>query len=341
VVSFIRSPLPKHKTRVMTIFEPTGTGKTTLVQNIPRLYEDIYLISVPAVAIHSLLVTMDPKRAWSCIFNKVARSINRLKTEKSIDFFLLGDIDYDEHSLNGLGMNVKTTLGDDAYLVIWIDECQDLIEQDIIQALHLLAPRCDNVKLILTGTTAVGNERIRGISDFDSVACKPLHSCTEQKVRTILNKVLLWDELEITDNEGVDVRRKIEAELQGTPKNILYFLKELFKVDPPLGKTVSKQQLLDVLDSAYKRGLWSQNPNSNLDNDNMFERIVLLFSFPSDFGFEWKGGYLVSEKLNNIFDLLLPFNNSGLVRINASNKNTYQLSIPDYFTIRYIIVINS
>ena len=47
IYQFVTSTPPEEKAKIMTLFEPTGTGKTTLMRNIPIIYNNIYRILIP------------------------------------------------------------------------------------------------------------------------------------------------------------------------------------------------------------------------------------------------------------------------------------------------------
>ncbi|EFC41390.1 predicted protein [Naegleria gruberi] len=341
IVSFIQSPPPNNnKAKIMTLFEPTGTGKTTIINNISKIYTNVYQVTIhPSI---SGYIGRSEVR-WRQFFGSVVDCISEFsQTNKSI-------MVRNPHGLETpflmISLTVEKVLGKYSFLFLHLDECQLVMNQEFFKTLSSLMPCSHNVKMILTGTTALGNDEINGTSYFQSIACPPLPPFTAERVKKVLNNVLKWEELKMqnqTIEQSEEIKNKIEEEVAGTPKNILYFLQELRNQSKP----ITKQLLQDTLDGAYyiyktkQKKMLEQLLNigkQSFENEALLEKLVMIFSFPNDFGLKKDGnGVLTGSTSNQVIQYLLPFNHSGLVRINQERDDTITLAIPDNFTLRYI-----
>ena len=267
---------------------------------------------------------------------------------KSVSLSVIGVQEFAILDWSRLSNTVTDKLGKDAFVFLHIDEFQNLFnEPQVLKSLYSVIPCSKNVKMIISGTTALGNDKIQGMSEFDAIACSSLNSFLHNRVHLVLNKVVYWEEMKIegkTELETQKIKYEIEIALQGTPKIILYFLQALYKSNAKL--IMSKEELFNILETAYftysekQQKMLSQllemgNRYSTYEETNLFEKIVIIFSFPEDFGFIRNGCALIGKPDNDVIKLLTPFNHSGLVRI-YKESNSVVLSIPNNFTIRYI-----
>ena len=223
---------------------------------------------------------------WGLIFGIVERCLPLLNHRRKIVSLHDSDVskELDRNiSFIELSDTVAKKLGTTAYLMIYLDECQMYIERSLMEYLYQTGPCSKNVKVVFSGTTALGNEAIRGMSEFDSEACIPLSSYTVDRVRLLLDANIMWTELPISEEK----KGLVEHELAGTPKNILYFLKELSKFP----ESLSESNIEKVLELAY--GQYKAKQNTMLKNllqmgkrsatsvskaSKIFEKILMIFS---------------------------------------------------------------
>ena len=83
IYQFVTSTPPQSKAKIMTLFEPTGTGKTTILSNIPIIYDNVYSITITVDVILSSLSKRrtDVKIAWFNIFAMTNQTISHLSKE--------------------------------------------------------------------------------------------------------------------------------------------------------------------------------------------------------------------------------------------------------------------
>ncbi|KAL9652979.1 hypothetical protein ABK040_015494 [Willaertia magna] len=317
LINFIKHDPVTKLSKVLTLFEPPGTGKTEMLKNLHKYYNDIYSVYINAFSIVEISIIQDCNfyKAWRILFSIVESQLSELIKENKTKSLTLKNTNLLPIDFETLSTSFSNRY-QDSFLFIHLDNAHRM-EEECMKELFLTSPCTARVKVILSGNTPLSS-CIRTNYLTSVIPCCPLRLFDQRNVHQVLSHLLYWEELKIknlTEDESEKVKLQIEENLVGTPRILFLFLKQFWEKKG--AKEIDFCQLFEILEEAFST---FKNRQYNL----------LHFGFVRVDKFT-----LQSVTSNPIINVLMPFHRSGLIRMNELEEKTI-LSIPSQFSARFI-----